>query len=166
MPITRTPMVDDDGSGTTGTVINNSWKQELYNQIDAALAGIGVWTTIPYNAADYTASGGAWTVEAADLTVFRYCLIGKTAIVNFAVQATSLAVAGPDLLVRLPAALTAAADTTTVVRVFNSGGLGETGIAFVQNGQARFIVERVPYSNWSVQTNALRLDVVLVFQVQ
>src|SRR4030095_4794406 len=34
MPITRTPMVDNDGTGLTGTPINNAWKQELYNQID------------------------------------------------------------------------------------------------------------------------------------
>ena len=27
-------MIDDDGTGTTGTIINNAWKQELYNQID------------------------------------------------------------------------------------------------------------------------------------
>lgn len=39
MPITRTPMIDDDGSGTTGTIINNAWKQELYSQIDAAGQG-------------------------------------------------------------------------------------------------------------------------------
>lgn len=39
MPITRTPMVDDDGSGQSGTVINNPWKTELYDQIDAALVG-------------------------------------------------------------------------------------------------------------------------------
>jgi hypothetical protein len=38
MPITRTPMVDDDGTGTTGTIINDAWKQELYDQIDAAIA--------------------------------------------------------------------------------------------------------------------------------
>jgi hypothetical protein len=37
--ITRTPMIDDDGSGEVGTVINNAWKTELYNQIDAAIAG-------------------------------------------------------------------------------------------------------------------------------
>jgi hypothetical protein len=36
--IARTPMVDDDGTGEYGTVINNAWKQEFYNQIDAALA--------------------------------------------------------------------------------------------------------------------------------
>ena len=37
MAITRTPIIDDDGTGTTGTVIDNAWKTELYNQIDAAL---------------------------------------------------------------------------------------------------------------------------------
>lgn len=34
MPITRTPIIDDAGDGRTGTVIDNAWKQELYNQID------------------------------------------------------------------------------------------------------------------------------------
>jgi hypothetical protein len=35
--ITRTPIVDDDGTGTTGTILNNVWKQELYGQIDAVV---------------------------------------------------------------------------------------------------------------------------------
>ena len=38
MAITRTSQVDDDGSGTTGTIWNNAWKQELYDQIDATTA--------------------------------------------------------------------------------------------------------------------------------
>jgi hypothetical protein len=42
MPIQRTPMQDDDGSGSTGTIVNNLWKQELYDQIDAAV----VWTVV------------------------------------------------------------------------------------------------------------------------
>src|SRR5437667_2558437 len=37
MAITRTALTDDDGSGTTGTVINNALKTELYDQIDAAI---------------------------------------------------------------------------------------------------------------------------------
>ena len=36
--ISRTAWTDDDGSGATGTMINNAVKTELYNQIDAALA--------------------------------------------------------------------------------------------------------------------------------
>jgi hypothetical protein len=39
--ITRTPIIDDDGSGTTGTTLDNAWKQELYNQIDAVIAPFG-----------------------------------------------------------------------------------------------------------------------------
>jgi hypothetical protein len=40
--ITRTPWIDDDGSGTTGTVINNAVKTELYNQIDEGFALLDV----------------------------------------------------------------------------------------------------------------------------
>jgi hypothetical protein len=40
MAITRTPLVDDDGSGNTGSIINNALKTELYDQIDAADAAV------------------------------------------------------------------------------------------------------------------------------
>jgi hypothetical protein len=39
MPITRTPIINDDGSGTVGTVWENGWKTQLYDQIDALFAG-------------------------------------------------------------------------------------------------------------------------------
>lgn len=39
MPITRTNIIDDDGTGQTGTPLNNTWKQELYDQIDAVASG-------------------------------------------------------------------------------------------------------------------------------
>jgi hypothetical protein len=32
--IVRTAMIDDDGTGTTGTVFSNAWKTEFYDQID------------------------------------------------------------------------------------------------------------------------------------
>lgn len=36
MAITRTADTDDDGSGTTGTIHNNSWKTTLYDAMDSA----------------------------------------------------------------------------------------------------------------------------------
>jgi Chaperone of endosialidase len=42
--ITRTAWIDDDGTGTTGTVINNAVKTDLYNQIDGALAKVAQLT--------------------------------------------------------------------------------------------------------------------------
>jgi hypothetical protein len=38
--ITRSAWIDDDGTGTTGTVINNAVKTSLYNEIDTALAKV------------------------------------------------------------------------------------------------------------------------------
>jgi hypothetical protein len=54
MPITRTAMVDDDGSGTTGTILNNAWKQELYNQIDTLVGPVQTWTPVDASGAGLT----------------------------------------------------------------------------------------------------------------
>jgi hypothetical protein len=64
MAITRTSMVDDDGSGTTGTIINNAWKQELYGQIDG-MATAGVWTPID-------TSGAGLTLTVTSARYWRY----------------------------------------------------------------------------------------------
>ena len=106
MAITRTPMVDDDGSGTTGTVVNNAWKQELYNQIDAADASVfasAVWQQIPYNAANFLALGGqVWTVEAGDQLGYRYVLFGKTAMISLTVINSAVSGATSYLIAKLP----------------------------------------------------------------
>lgn len=39
--IGRTPIYDDSGGGKDGTALDNAWKQQFYDQIDAALAGVG-----------------------------------------------------------------------------------------------------------------------------
>lgn len=44
--ISRTAWTDDDGSGTTGTVINNALKTSLYDEIDAMLATVFTSTTV------------------------------------------------------------------------------------------------------------------------
>ncbi|HMJ86606.1 MAG TPA: hypothetical protein VK504_25690 [Vicinamibacterales bacterium] len=76
MPITRTAIIDDDGSGKTGTVIDNAWKQELYNQIDGlgaqALTTLALGPSVAVAVAGVMANldpaGGAaivWMVNAA-----------------------------------------------------------------------------------------------------
>jgi hypothetical protein len=47
MAITRTPMIDDDGTGNVGTILNDAWKQELYDQIDGAVAATTTTTSAP-----------------------------------------------------------------------------------------------------------------------
>jgi hypothetical protein len=74
MAITRTAMIEDDGSGTTGTILNNAWKQELYGQIDANPA----WQDVPFAAANFSAVAPMiWTVGAAAIQKNRYAVVGK-----------------------------------------------------------------------------------------
>lgn len=55
MPITRTPIVDDSGQGTDGTVIDNAWKQQFYDQIDALVGGVNALT--PWTPIDVSGAG-------------------------------------------------------------------------------------------------------------
>ncbi len=67
--ITRTAWVDDDGSGTTGTIINNAVKTELYGQIDTALALL-----LPL--AGGTISGALTVTAAVTVTAGPFTLSG------------------------------------------------------------------------------------------
>jgi hypothetical protein len=91
MAITRTPMVDDDGSGTTGTIINNAWKQELYGQIDA-MATSGVWTPI-----DTSGAGLALSVTSA-----RFWRLDKIVFVSLHVTYPVTANSSPAFIGGLP----------------------------------------------------------------
>jgi hypothetical protein len=61
--ITRTAIVDDSGLGTDGTGLDNAWKQELYDQIDAADA-----TKAPLASPTFTGTPTAPTAAAGTNT--------------------------------------------------------------------------------------------------
>ena len=59
--ISRTAWIDDDGTGTTGTVINNAVKTSLYNEIDFALTKVAQLTGGNNFVNDQTVTGNvAW----------------------------------------------------------------------------------------------------------
>jgi hypothetical protein len=53
-------MIDDDGSGTTGTILNNAWLQTIYNQIDGLVQSAQVWTPV-----DVSGAGLVFSVASA-----------------------------------------------------------------------------------------------------
>jgi hypothetical protein len=113
--IPRTAWIDDDGTGTTGTVLNNAVKTELYNQIDAALGATEatinsltqppLWNAVAYNAANFVGvSPMTWTVDAGDQIRFSYRLNGKTMDVSFYVDSTTFGgTASSEARIVLPA---------------------------------------------------------------
>jgi hypothetical protein len=65
--ITRTNWIDDDGSGTTGTVINNAVKTDLYNQIDIALAKVAQLAGGNTFTGNQTLTGVVWINLTSDI---------------------------------------------------------------------------------------------------
>ena len=95
-------ITDDDGSGTTGTILDNSLFGQIRDYIGAS------WTTPTFNAAHYTASGSmTWTVASGDVVVHKYVVIGKTVHWHLVITATTVGgTASTGLRVALPAGLT------------------------------------------------------------
>lgn len=88
MAITRTPWIDDDGTGTTGTVINNAEKQLLYDQIDAAIAAAQGWTNLLVNSNGGTVND--WNPGIVGHTIINVSLASGTTL-----NVTGLAAATP-----------------------------------------------------------------------
>lgn len=124
--IPRSTWIDDDGSGLTGTVINNlALQTDVYGRIDSLLqapAGIGLggplaergrtaamgeWIPVPYAAGNFAGSGGmTWTVALGGVLVNQYSLVGKTCTFTFDITGTAggTAAAAVYLVLPLPAA--------------------------------------------------------------
>ena len=136
MPITRTPMVDDDGSGTTGTIINAAWKTELYNQIDALAAAAGVWTDIAFNAANFTSAipVGTWTVSAGNVSTLAYMLQGKTLWLAVVLSSTVVGGAPSRLRFQLPAGLTVARQQAMPFNLYDGQSGSAVGYAITSPG--------------------------------
>jgi len=151
MAITRTPMIDDDGSGTTGTIINNAWKTELYNQIDGAIGAIDVVASVPFNASMFGVyPSGAWTVTSGNVITLAYSRTGGTGVVTM--QLANTVITGTPLLLSVAPAITAARRTVGTARL-TIGGVLELAAAYFEVADGKIYLQRVG-QNWSAGTLA------------
>lgn len=103
------------------------------------IEGFGKWVNVPYDAGNYGANLGIWTVEQADYVSYRYTVIGSTMIMEVTVVSSSTdANIDSGLTVRLPVGYQV--DISQGVNVVNtnwvaghahyyvSGGISGTGI--------------------------------------
>lgn len=72
--ITRATWTDDDGTGTTGTIINNALKNtDIYDKIDAMFAGSGSYTTLTFGGKIVVEGVGAsFGAAARTQTAFQF----------------------------------------------------------------------------------------------
>lgn len=246
--ITRTAWIDDDGSGTTGTVINNSEKTALYNQIDGALAKVagladsntftqdqtitkaiprlimvdtaqpvdtrrfqvavanqvlsvfalndaatvvastpltltragsavigadiyekgratpmGHWVNVPYSAGNFASNTGLWTVEAADVGINQYTLIGKTLIWELQLLSTSVPTVANYLYAFLPVGSIQAIGPTRAASAVNNGAISDAQTVQVGAGFVAFGL--VSGANWAISVNATSISATMIISL-
>lgn len=130
---------------------------------------MGEWIPVPYNAGDFTAITGTWTVDAADVLLFAYMLLGKTLFVTFNLQTTSVSATPTSLYLKIPGNFLAKTQMWGLVSVLDNTGTYEAGVAYVgvNNILNQISLQRQSYgsTNWSTAVNATSIRGTIAFEI-
>jgi hypothetical protein len=129
-------------------------------------AAMGVWTDVPYSAANFTGFGAmTWTVDAADQITYRYMFVGDTMFVDVYLDATSVGgVVSTPLMIAIPGGFVAAKSVASGTFVVDNGA---TAVAFqrVLAGATKIEVARVDLANFTACANLTYVRVQMSFGV-
>lgn len=151
-------ITDDDGTGTTGTILD----QALFNQVRDYVGA--AHTTVTYAAGNFTAQVGSWTVDNADETV-KFVEIGKTMIVTVDIRTSTVTSTPIYLRMAIPNGRTAQGVNTGTFAYSNNGTVG-TGW-WQTDATASFIDFYLSFATptWATATNATAVLGQMIIQI-
>lgn len=115
----------------------------------------GIWIAVPFNAADYVASAGTWTVIAGNVGTFAYKIEGNTMTVDLfliaaTVQTTAVA---PVYTIKIPNGQVAKRSMDNMCRM-TTGGAVVSGIMVVSAGGTTISISETSGTvNWAIAAN-------------
>src|SRR6185437_14338320 len=93
------------------------------------------WVDVAYNAANFTASAGNWTVDSADVETLCYHIDGNKMTVAYSIQNTDVSAAPVSLRIVIPDGRVAARTIRAAIAVIVDAGVNvNTGFARVVAG--------------------------------
>jgi hypothetical protein len=148
------PLIERSGLPTS------SWLQFFI-----ALWHRGYWTPVKFDATCFTASDAmTWTVQENDQTTLAYTLMGKTLLVAFMLNDTTIGgVASTALKIALPVPFTAARAMVTLVRLLN-GGTYSAAVAHVEAGGTVININTMSGANFSTGSTYLQGQIAIEVQ--
>ena len=155
-------ITDDDGSGTTGTSLDNA----LFTLIQGYVGG--AWASPAFNAADYSANGAqTWTVASGDVTSNKYIECGKT--MTWSVQIDTSSVGGTpntELRATVPNGRTIVGRSFTRAAFVSDNGTVRDNI-FVRalSGNTYVSLMRTDSGNWAASTNNTAVYFTITFEI-
>lgn len=125
----------------------------------------GVWSNNPYNSANFTGDGGmTWTVDSADQVDFSYTFIGRTMIVSWRLNLTSVGgVLSNELRLTVPVGKMA--DKLTIGTLFYSDnfGISTAGTSQILGGENFIRIYKAAVANWSASAHQTNVNGLIIF---
>jgi hypothetical protein len=149
-------VIDDSGTREDGTVVDKAWSDQVKAYIDAAAVTAApiAWTDIAFNAANYGAATGAWTVTAANQEVLAYCQIAKTVFVTISiVGASTVSASTAALKLILPAPVPLPIRNVRMAMTYLLPGVGGNGqIEMISGARNVWFNRDMAATPWPAQT--------------
>lgn len=171
MSIDRTAynaLVDDDGSNLVGSIWNkNAIKTVLLDPIDAQLATLvqPARVVVPYNAANFGATGGSWTVTAGNITDFSYLVSGKLLHVTFYATSTTIGGTPSALTVAIPGGFYPAVTGIYPAVTFADAIGGAMGYVAVNGGNASLGLQKGMFGAPTWPAGSLHISWTIVLPI-
>jgi hypothetical protein len=128
------------------------------------------WMTPTFNAGNFTVSAltGTWTVDAGDVTTFRFRRVGKTITLSFVLVNTSVTGSGgvrPGALrLTIPVSATAKRRTSAAITVNDNGTVG-LGYCTMTPGGSTIDCYLASEGQWANSTNATGVAGEITFEM-
>lgn len=155
MAINRAPwtaLVDDDGTGKTGSIWNKAAiAGTLLDPIDALVGG---WNDIPFDPAMFSASTGTWVPNAAAFVTCRYALINKLIAIQLDISAGAHTISASPifLYVTMPLAVPPTANQFGLPFSYYLPGAVGTGVLQMTAGQRKIeLLRDIAGTAWPAQ---------------
>lgn len=127
---------------------------------------MGEWINIPYGTVGFTGNGGGWTVDVADVSRYRYMLVGKTLTLDATFLGTTVA-GGVSTILQLPMPLgfTSHASIQGIPFSYSDAGTFGTGLAQVLASTAIVRLFTAGLVVWTASVNATDIYVKIPIEV-
>lgn len=115
--------------GATMYYIQPRESVDLYRETDNTwhiILKADAWVDVPFDAANFTASAGTWTVDSADVITYSYQIDGNKMTVSFEIMNTDVSAGPISLRIAVPAGRTIARTTRNMCQIKNNGVIATT----------------------------------------
>jgi hypothetical protein len=133
---------------------------------ETAMAGVaGAWADFPHASVTFGAHVGTWTVDAADVALYRYQLVGKTMTVSFRFLTTALSSTPLFILFTIPGGKLGKSNAVGHCMI-QQGATYTSGLIFTLAADANFYIQRNHDATLAFTAGALEVAATFSFEVQ